>query len=242
MKREWFSFGVDQALVVRETMYCRRCCASLRVRRLADVLIHHYAERAESAVDLVSEPGFRSLDVAEINSTGALHRVLQRHPQLCYSEFRQNAERGALVAGARNEDVSALTYREGSFDLVLTADTLEHVPNFKKALHEIRRVLRLGGRHIFTVPVIPSRPETHTRVTVDHNGDLAFHAPPQYHGRGSGLLALASPKRPDFLAYHDFGLDLVEQLRKAGFRPETHFYSESDPKSDAAVVFCGEAV
>jgi SAM-dependent methyltransferase len=242
MKREWLSFGFDEALVERETMYCRRCFSSLRVRRIADVLIRHYAERAESAVDLVSEPGFRSLHIAEINSVGALHPVLQRHPQLYYSEFRENAEPGTLVAGARNEDVCSLTYEDASFDVVLTADTLEHVPDFRKALREIRRVLRRGGRHIFTVPVIPSRRATQTRVTVDDNGGLAFLAPPQYHGRGSGLLALVSPTRTDFLAYHDFGLDLVDQLREVGFRPETHFYRESGPASDAAVVFCGEAV
>jgi hypothetical protein len=88
---------------------------------------------------------------------------------------------------------------------------------------------------------MPSRQETFTRATIDEAGQLAFRAPPQFHGLGSGLLALASPKRADYLAYHDFGMDLLDELSAAGFHPETH-YSESDRESDAALVFCAEAM
>ena len=242
MKREWRTSGLDEALMARETMYCRRCCASLRVRRLAQVLVLHYAERAASAAALVDESSFRNLEIAEINSAGALHTVLERHPRLRYSEFREGAAPGSVVGGVRNEDVSRLTYEDASLDLVLTADTLEHVPDYRRALQEIRRVLRPGGRHIFTVPAMPTRRETRTRVTVADDGGLQFNAPAQYHGCGSGPLALVSPTRSDFLAYHDFGMDLAEKLEGLGFRAETHFYRESDPDSDAAVVFCSEAV
>jgi SAM-dependent methyltransferase len=39
-----------------------------------------------------------------------------------------------------------------SFDIVLAFDVLEHVPNYKKALEEIRRILTPKGFGIFTVP------------------------------------------------------------------------------------------
>lgn len=242
VKREWQVANLADRLVERETMYCRRCGASLRIRRLAEVLILHYASEAETAAELIEEPAFRRLDIAEINRLEALHPILGSHPRLFYSEFREGAELGAFVDGVPSEDVSQLTYRDASFDLVLTSDTLEHVPDYRLALREIRRVLRPGGRHIFTVPAVPSRLETLTRATRTDDGELLFQAPPQYHGRGSGPLALASPARRDFLAYHDFGMDLVDELRKMGFVPETHFYCDSDPGSDVALVFCAEAV
>jgi SAM-dependent methyltransferase len=242
MKAEWETESLGRCLVERETMYCRRCFANLRVRRVADVLLVHYAVSARTASELVDEGRFRELDLAEINSAGALHAVLERHPHLRYSEFREGAEPGDVVDGVRSEDVSRLTYSDATFDLVLTADTLEHVLDYRLALGEIRRVLRQGGRHIFTVPAAPTRRETVARVVVGEGGELAFSAPPQYHGRGSGPLALASSSRSDFLAYHDFGMDLLDALREAGFAPEVHFYRESDPGSDAALVFCAEAV
>jgi SAM-dependent methyltransferase len=241
MKAEWASAGLDRGLVMRETMYCSRCCASLRVRRLGEALVLHYAEEARTVAELVDEEGFRGLEVAEINSTGALHSFLARHPGLQYSEFRVDVPLGAALDGVRNEDVCCLAYPDDSFDVVLTADTLEHVPDYRLALKEIHRILRPGGRHIFTVPAMPSRQETFTRATVDEAGAPVFRAPPQYHGRGSGLLALASPKRPDYLAYHDFGMDLLEELSAVGFRAETH-YSKSDRDSDVAFVFCAQAL
>ena len=242
MKSEWSAEGLGDRIVERETMYCRRCFASLRVRRIAEVLLLHYAEDAESASALVDEAGFRELDVAEINGAGALHSVLARHPRLRYSEFRKGTQPGAVVGGVPSEDVCRLTYADASFNLVLTADTLEHVPDYELALRELRRVLRVGGRHIFTVPAVPTRQETLRRVRVDESGELRFSAPAQYHGRGSGLLALATPRRHDFLAYTDFGLDLIDRLSAASFRAEVHFYRESAPESDAALVFCAEAV
>ena len=43
--------------------------------------------------------------------------------------------------------------RTQRFDLVLTSETLEHVPDPRLALRETLRVLRPGGRHVFTVPL-----------------------------------------------------------------------------------------
>jgi SAM-dependent methyltransferase len=241
MRREWEAAGLGRGLIERETMYCWRCCASLRVRRIADALILHYAEGADSAAELVAETTFRALEVAEVNAVGALHGVLARHPRLRYSEFYEGARPGEIVRGVRNEDVCRLTHPDGSLDLVLTAETFEHVPEYRSALAEIRRVLRPGGRLVFTVPLLPSRRRTFARATRDDSGALVFHAPPQYHGRGSGPLALVAPARGDFLAYHDFGLDLLDDLRAASFEPEIHFYRETDPGSDPCPVFCAEA-
>jgi SAM-dependent methyltransferase len=221
--------GLADAFRRRETLWCRRCGSSLRVRRLAEVVLAHYAERSESLAELVAEDGFRSLDVAEINAVGAAHEVLARHPRLRYSEYPQ-------------EDLQALSYPDASFDLVLTADTLEHVPDPWTALRETRRVLRPGGRHVFTVPAAPTRTATRARAEPSRDGGLVHHAPPQYHGRAAGPLRLLAGRRSDLLAFSDFGLDLVDRLREAAFDPEVHFLREDDPAADAALVFCARAI
>ena len=208
---------LERRFAARESLWCSRCGSSLRVRRVADVLLLHYGAGARSLAALVEEPGFRELEVAEINAVGELHEVLAAHPRLTYSEYPQ-------------EDVTRLSYADASFDLVLTSDTLEHVPDFRRALRETRRVLRPGGRHVFTVPVVPSR-----ATTVDRQ---EAGLPPQYHGRASGGLAPLSRRRDDFLTYTDFGIDLLEVLEREGFEPEVHFYDAARPDEDVAVVFC----
>jgi SAM-dependent methyltransferase len=135
-RAEWGDWAPDFAR--RETLICPHCFATLRTRRLADVLLEHYAVDASSLAELVEEPLFRDLDVAEVNAAGALHRYLARLPRLRYSEYGGGA--------GRHEDLANLTYSDASIDLVLTSDSLEHVRDWRGALAETRRVLRPGGR------------------------------------------------------------------------------------------------
>ncbi len=182
----------------RESQFCGSCGSSLRVRSLADVLLEHYAEAAQTIEGLVDEEHFRLLEVAELNSIGRMHPFLARLPRLTYAEYP-------------DEDIQALTFPDAAFDLVLTSETLEHVPHFRQALSETRRVLRLGGRHIFTVPVDPRLQQTRSRAGMT----------PIHHGRGGGPFALVT-RRNDMLAYTDFGLDVPDLLREAGFEAEVH--------------------
>jgi SAM-dependent methyltransferase len=49
-------------------------------------------------------------------------------------------------------DITALPLREETFDLVLCSHVLEHVPDDRAAMRELRRVVRPGGRVIIQVP------------------------------------------------------------------------------------------
>ncbi|MEW6073291.1 MAG: class I SAM-dependent methyltransferase [Planctomycetota bacterium] len=46
----------------------------------------------------------------------------------------------------------ALPYAEASFDLVCLFDALEHIPDDRRAIREVARVLRPGGRSLVSVP------------------------------------------------------------------------------------------
>jgi SAM-dependent methyltransferase len=208
---EWGTEWLD-AFARRESLFCRRCSSTLRIRRVAEVLLEHYGEGASSIAELVERPNLHALDLVEINAVGALHRFLERLPRLEYTEY-----------AAGGEDIQALSYADGSFDLVLTSDTLEHVPEWQRALGETRRVLRRGGRHILTVPLVPTRAHT---LDVRANG--------WYHGRGRGPYA-ARRKQRDYRVYTVFGLDFLDALRTARFEAEVHF-------GDVASVICARAV
>ncbi|MBE9529357.1 MAG: class I SAM-dependent methyltransferase [Proteobacteria bacterium] len=50
------------------------------------------------------------------------------------------------------QDVLALTYADSTFDVVLSMETIEHIPGEERYLEEIRRVLRPGGRLVLSTP------------------------------------------------------------------------------------------
>ena len=80
--------------------------------------------------------------------------------------------------------MTRLTYPDASFDLVLTSETLEHVPDLDAALAETRRVLAPGGRHVFTVPLLPGVPATYSRIRTGPDGAAVHLAPPICHPGG----------------------------------------------------------
>ena len=62
--------------------------------------------------------------------------------------------RAAVTRG----DATAMPFPDASFDRVIAAEVLEHIPADQQAMHEIARVLRPGGLAAITVPAwLPER-------------------------------------------------------------------------------------
>ena len=117
--------------------------------------------------------------------------------------------RGAEVDGIRHEDALALTFDDASFDVVVSNDVFEHVPDIDRALAECARVLRPGGRLLFSIPFNAARDETVQRARMRPDGEVEELLPPEYHGNpiGDGRS----------LVYYDYGWDILDRLRRAGF-------------------------
>jgi SAM-dependent methyltransferase len=235
----WADPNVSRAYTRRESMFYRFCCSNLRVRRIAEVLVALYGPPGcGSFAELIEDPAFRDLDVAEVNtigSLGSLHALLRRLPRLMFSDYRGPQRLGELVDGNRNEDICRLTYPDAAFDLVLSSDTLEHVNDFRTALAETRQVLRPGG-YAFMVPVLWTRATTEARAQIGDDGEIVHLMPPLYHGRGSGAYRFI-PVGADLLTFTEFGRDILDYVREAGFEPEV--YAGSDDGTGAETVFAG---
>lgn len=169
----------------------------------------------------VREPEARSLRVAEINLVEGLHGCLSKLPALAFSDFDPNVS----SEGAHSEDLTRLTYPDASFDLIVTSETLEHVPDLYKALKEIRRVLAPGGRHVFTVPMLPGVDKTFARMSLSVDGALEqFHPEIRHPGGDVG-----------YPVFTEFGEDLPALLEEAGFEVDVAFGPVRD--EDLAQVY-----
>jgi SAM-dependent methyltransferase len=219
-----------EALARKESCDCSSCGAKLRCRRIAEVVLALYPvgsppAPSPSLARWVEHPEIRSLRAAEINRIDGVHDCLLRLPHFAASDYRPGSVPGAVVEGVRSEDLTHLTYPDAAFDLVLTSESFEHVPDPGAALGEVRRVLAPGGRHIFTVPLLPDTPRTFPRAIVRPDGSVEDRAPRIAHPGGDW----------GYPVFTEFGADLPELLRDAGFEVDVFFGPTRD--DDLAQVY-----
>ena len=139
------------------------------------------------------------------------HFLKARFPRLVGSEhLGEQVPLGNLNSdGVRNEDATHLSFKTESLDAVVSLDVLEHVPNFLSAFRECARVLRRGGRMLWSVPFINAGASNLIRARLV-SGRIEHIEPPEYH---------ADPISPHgVLCYQHFGWEMLEQIRSAGFR------------------------
>lgn len=119
-------------------------------------------------------------------------RAHESSPSLCSFDYLRRRARQAVASyylpgcqplqrlGAFVQvDLGAQGFAAGSFDLVVTQDVLEHVPDPLAAIREIQRSLAPGGLHVFTVPRAMYR-TTARRVEFGPQGPV-HQLPPEYH-------------------------------------------------------------
>lgn len=163
---------------------CQNCGCNLRSIALADAVIKEHSFTGLFS-DFCKIPDL--LQILEINKAGGLSPFLGK-------KF------GHKLCEYPDIDMQALTEPDESFDLVVHSDTLEHVPNPIQALSECRRVLKKGGKCIFTIPIIVDR------FNRNRQGLQA-----SFHGN-------RVDNREDFVVHTEFGADFWKFAAVAGFR------------------------
>lgn len=96
-------------------------------------------------------------------------------------------------------DIQNIQYPDNTFDFIYCSHVLEHVPNDKKALEELHRVLKNGGSALIVVPIVFSLEKTFE--------DPRYNTPElrlKYYGQSDHVRI--------------YGPDFTDKLRKAGFK------------------------
>ena len=194
-----FQFSDGRTPNWRERLICVRCKLPNRARAMLDFL--------ESTLQL---PKLASVYVTE-QSTPFFRALAGRYRNAVGSEFRGPSKKPGSVGllGVRNEDMTHLSFADGIFETICTADVLEHVPDYKRALAECYRCLKPGGTIVVSVPFLLGSHETLVRARAKDDGSTEYLEPAEYHGdplRGEGALC-----------YYHFGWDFLDGLAGVGF-------------------------
>ncbi len=120
-----------------KNIMCPNCLSNARERLVVAMLQHHINIENKKILHLSPEKN--------------IYQYLITKSQVVTADlvkgFYQNIDKHI-----KQEDVTALSFADQSFDLVIANHVLEHIPDDLKAMSEIYRVLKKGGIAILQVP------------------------------------------------------------------------------------------
>ena len=129
----------------------------------------------------------------------ALYAVFRKVKNLNYHPATKYAEGLYYSTKIETADLLDLHYEESTFDWVICNHVLEHIPDDRKAMEEILRVLKPGGRAILQVPWSPLLEKTFEDAAITSKADRE-----KYFGQ--------------FDHVRIYGRDYPDRLAKAGFK------------------------
>jgi len=207
MRVDWRYGGVSFSIhpAWTETVVCE-CGLNSRMRALLDFLKTRFTQ-------------FNLQDAYISESVTPLYQIIKKlniaRRWIGSEYFGSKHKSGKLIFRAkylrfiRHEDLTTLSFPHASFDLVVTLDVFEHIPEYRRAFSEVYRVLRNPGYLVFTIPFFFDKAETRVRATVNADGTITHHLPPEVHG--NPVSAAGS------LCFQNFGWDILDTLRATGF-------------------------
>lgn len=183
----------------RERLLCPNCNLNNRTRAAIHLINNQINPDKLSKIFLTEQ-------------TTPLYQYLKSHlPNTIGSEYMgSKIEFGTLDNnGIRNEDLTNLTFYNEEFDIVLSFEVFEHIPDFEKAFSEVLRVLKPGGKLLFTVPFNRNSHSNLIRAVIQDN-QIQHICTPEYHGDPMN-------EAEGCLCFYHFGWEILDQLKSSGF-------------------------
>jgi SAM-dependent methyltransferase len=144
--------------------------------------------------------------------------------QAFYKRFRNMANLDYVTTDLNSPladvkaDICNLPFKDNEFDIILCNHVLEHIPDDKKAMQELYRVLKVGGMGIFQIPQDLSREKTFQDDSITDKKE-----------------------RAEIFGQYDhvriYGRDYFDKLRSIGFKVEEVDYTSTLPK-DHITRYC----
>jgi SAM-dependent methyltransferase len=112
---------------------------------------------------------------------GRAKRLLHLAPEFCLAHrLRKLTSVNYLSADLNDKramapmDVTNIQYQDSVFDVILCNHVLEHIPNDRLAMRELRRVLARSGWAVFMVPIYSPATFEDSRITDPKRRELLF--------------------------------------------------------------------
>ncbi len=187
-----FPFASDDGETCNEAAYLCPSCQATDRDRLYALFLNGYVTELESA-----EP----VQIVEFGPSAPLSAFIKRIIKSSGKDIRYRTADFLTDNVDDKVDITDLqSYQTNQFDFFICSHVLEHVPDDRKALRELHRILKPGGKAILMVPIILSIDE------IDEDVDVMDEAERWRRFGQDDHLRLYSKK------------GFLERVRQAGFK------------------------
>lgn len=194
-------FVVDDFVTLLREAICSNCGSSIRVSDIVGVIKNEIYIFRDKQIQYKENKAPVILNLA---SQGKVHELYKHMTGYHCGEYFDGVASGDYLNGVMCVDLQNIPFEDHYFDFVITEDVLEHVWDISKVLQEINRVLKVGGKHIFTIPVH----ENIVTMSRKNNPLDVFHGDPL---RSEGAKV-----------FTDFGRDTVSFVDRFGMKTEMY--------------------
>lgn len=129
-------------------------------------------------------------------------KIFRKQPNLDYTTLDLYSPIADVKA-----DICDMPFEDNTFDLIFCNHVLEHIEDDKKAMSELYRVIKKGGKGIFQVPLAMNREKTYEDFSITSPKKRAIHFEQYDHVR-------------------IYGLDYFDRLAAAGFEVKKIDYTQ----------------
>ncbi len=198
-------FSNQNKINFRERLVCNKTLLNNRIRGCIHILESYFKAQSNDSIYITEQ-------------FSLLARWMEKKYQNLYlSEYMNDCSwRTKIMLHLQNfprlinhQDLTKLTFTNNNFDYILSFDCLEHIPDYKSALKEIYRTLKLGGTLLFSVPFDINSKKHLIRASIE-NDEIKHHYEPEYHGN--------PVSNKGCLSFYTFGWEILEELRYTGFK------------------------
>jgi SAM-dependent methyltransferase len=154
-----------------------------------------------------------------------------RYARFVGSEYVETDENRRRLFPIQFQDLSKLEFPAAAFEVVVSNEVFEHIPDLPRGLREIARVLKPGGVLLATFPFAYQSERTIVKAWFSQDGQLQYDGEAEYHGNP------VDPKGS--LVFQVPAWDVVDTCRGAGFRDVAMEFISSVPRGITGTEICG---
>ena len=187
---------------INESYQCPACGMNSRMRAMYEFIDRNFSDSKKVYIQEAVTSSFKAYE-KYFGCANIMASEFLGNDKICGEKYDHNGHE------IMHQDCTKLSFDDNTFDLIISQDVLEHIPDTKQALFELFRVIKPNGAAVIMIPFFRGSSKSRMLAKIKESGQYEYLAyPPEIHG---------NPLGEGSLAFWHHGWEFLEIMRTCGF-------------------------